>query len=114
MKLDELVQTSRAVAGSSARLEKIARLAALLKQLPADEVAIAIGFFIGWPRQGRIGVGWATVAEACKTAAVATATLELRDVDRAFDALLSAKGKGSAAARTRTLCELFARCTADE
>jgi DNA ligase-1 len=114
VKLDTLVQTSKAVAASSGRLEKIARLAAFLKQLSADEAAIAIGFFTGWPRQGRIGVGWATVAEARETLAAAAASLELLDVDRAFGALQSAKGKGSAATRTRVLKELFARATADE
>jgi DNA ligase-1 len=114
VKLDALVQTSKAVASSPGRLEKIATLAALLKQISGDEVAIAIGFFIGWPRQGRIGVGWATVAEARDTPPAATPTLELLDVDRAFDALQSAKGKGSAAARMRVLRELFTRATADE
>jgi DNA ligase-1 len=67
MKLDTLVQTSKAVAASAGRLDKIARLAAFLKQLSADEIAVAIGFLTGWPRQGRIGVGWATVAEARET-----------------------------------------------
>jgi DNA ligase-1 len=114
VKLDALVQTSKAVAASPGRLEKIAKLAALLTQLSADEAAIAIGFFTGWPRQGKIGVGWATVAEARDTPAAATATLELVDVDRAFDALQSARGKGSAAARMRVLRELFTRATADE
>ena len=114
MKLDDLVQTSKAVAASSSRLEKIARLADLLMRLRSHEVVIAIGFLIGWPRQGRIGVGWATVAEACETPAAATPTLELRDVDAAFDTLLSAKGKGSAAARMNSVCELFSRATADE
>ncbi|MGH7718116.1 MAG: hypothetical protein ACREON_04635 [Gemmatimonadaceae bacterium] len=99
VKLDALVRTSRAAAASPGRLEKVAKLTAFLKQLSADEAAIAIGFFTGWPRQGRIGVGWATAAEARETPAAATATLELLDVDRAFDALQSAKGKGSAALR---------------
>ncbi len=114
MKLDALVQTSKTVAASSGRLEKIATLAAFLKQLSADDVAIAIGFFIGWPRQGKIGVGWATVAEARETSPAIEATLELLDVDRAFDVLQSAKGKGSAAARMTALRELFTRATADE
>jgi DNA ligase-1 len=114
VKFDALVQTSKAVAASSGRLEKIARLAAFLKQLSTEEAAIAIGFFTGWPRQGKIGVGWATVAEASETPAAAAATLDLLDVDRAFDALQSAKGKGSAATRTRALKELFALATADE
>ena len=114
MKLDTLVQTSRAVAATSARLAKIAKLAELLTQLSGDEVPIAVGFLTGWPRQGRIGAGWAAVAEARESAAVVEPTLDLVDVDRAFDALQSAKGKGSAGARRRILCDLFARATADE
>ena len=111
---DALVQTSNAVAVSSGRLDKVARLAAFLKELPPDEVPVAIGFFIGWPRQGKIGVGWATVAEARETPPAATPTLELLDVDRAFDALVAAKGKGSAARRMQILRELFSRATAGE
>jgi ATP-dependent DNA ligase I len=114
VKLDALVQTSKAVAASSGRLEKIATLAAFLKPLSADEVAIAIGFFTGWPRQGKIGVGWATVARARESAPATASSLELLDVDRAFDALQSAKGKGSAAARMQILRELFTRATTDE
>ena len=113
MKLDSLVQTSKGVAAASGRLDKISRLAAFLGQLTPDEVAIAIGFFIGWPRQGRIGVGWATVAEA-RGGAAAVPALELADVDRAFDALQAVKGKGSTAERLRLIRELFARATADE
>jgi DNA ligase-1 len=114
LRFDALVQTSNAVAGASGRLEKISKLAALLKQLTPDEIPIAIGFFVGWPRQGRIGVGWATVAEARETEPAATATLELLDVDQTFDALQATKGKGSAAERLRLLRGLFARATADE
>jgi DNA ligase-1 len=114
VKLDALVQTSRAVAAASGRLEKISKLAAFLKQLTPDEIAIAIGFFIGWPRQGRIGVGWATVADAHAIAPAAVPTLELLDVDHAFDGLQAAKGKGSAAQRLQLLRALFARATSDE
>jgi len=64
MKLNDLVLTSKLVADTSGRLEKIALLAALLKRLAPNEVPIAIGFLTGWPRQGKWGVGWASVAEA--------------------------------------------------
>jgi DNA ligase-1 len=114
VKLDALVQTSKAVAAASGRLEKISKLSAFLKQLTADEIAIAIGFFIGWPRQGRLGAGWSTVAEASSTEPAPTPTLELLDVDKTFDALQAAKGKGSAAGRLRLVRELFSRATADE
>jgi DNA ligase-1 len=114
VKLAALVHTSNGVAAASGRLEKISRLADFLKQLTPDEVPIAIGFFVGWPRQGRIGVGWATVADASASEPAMTATLELSDVDRAFDAMQSARGKGSSAERLRLVRELFARATPDE
>jgi DNA ligase-1 len=114
VKLGALVEVSNTVAASSGRLEKVANLAAFLKQLSPDEVAIAVGFFVGWPRQGRIGVGWATVAEARETTGAATSTLELLEVDTALSELQSAKGKGSAATRARLMRQLFARATANE
>jgi DNA ligase-1 len=114
VKLAALVHTSNVVAAAPGRLEKISHLAAFLRQLTPDEVAIAIGFFIGWPRQGRLGVGWAAVADASVADPAAVATLELLHVDRAFDGLQAAKGKGSSAERLRLLRALFARATADE
>src|SRR4051812_19491382 len=114
MKLDELVQTSAAVAGTASRLEKVSKLAALLKRLDVDEVAIAIGFLIGFPRQGKIGVGWATVSAARERQPAATASLELRDVDEMFDRVQTTKGKSSASEKARLVGELFARAAADE
>src|SRR5688572_7889869 len=114
MKLAALVHTSNMVAAASGRLEKTSHLAALLKQATPDEVPIAIGFFIGWPRQGKIGVGWATVADASAGEPAMVPTLELIDVDRTFDALQAVKGKGSAVERARLVRELFARATPDE
>ena len=114
MKLAALVHTSNVVAAASGRLEKTSKLAAFLKELTADEVPIAIGFFIGWPRQGRIGVGWSTVAAASAGEPAVAPTLELVDVDRTFDALQAVKGKGSSAERVRLVRELFTRATPDE
>ena len=112
--LDELVQTSAAVGASSSRLEKVAKLAVLLKRLQPDEVATAIGFLIGFPRQGKLGVGWASVSGARDHAAAAAPTLELRDVDQTFDRIQAARGKSSATEKTRLVGELFQRATADE
>jgi DNA ligase-1 len=114
MKLDQLVETSASVAATPGRLEKIATLAALLRRLPVDEVPIAIGFLTGWPRQGRLGVGWATVAGALEREPASIASLELRDVDAAFDRLLAVRGKSSASERARLAGELFSRARADE
>ena len=64
MLLQEIVQTSAAVADSSGRLAKIAHLADLLHRLAPEEVSIAIPFLSGELRQGRIGLGPATIWSA--------------------------------------------------
>ena len=114
MKLHELVLTSTAVAATPGRLAKISSLAAFLKQLDAEEIRIAIGFFTGWPRQGKLGVGWSTITSAQGQHPASVPSLELRDVDRVLDQLQSVRGKGSSNERLRLLTELFARATADE
>src|SRR6266516_3124933 len=114
MKLQELVEVSAAVAGTTGRLEKISKLAGLLARIPPDDAPIAIGFLTGWPRQGKIGVGWATVSFARNHEAAMEPSLELRDVDTAFDQLLSVRGKKSGSERARLLGELFARATPEE
>jgi DNA ligase-1 len=95
VKLATLVQTSNLVASSSRRLEKTSRLAEFVRQLTPEEVAIAVGFFIGWPRQGRLGVGWASVADASASEPAMVPSLELLEVDRSFHSLQAVKGKGS-------------------
>jgi DNA ligase-1 len=114
MRLDNLVQTSAAVAATPGRLEKIAKLAALLKRLDVGEIAIAIGFLIGFPRQGKLGVGWATVSAAHDHEPPAVPSLELRDVDEMFSRLQAARGKSSATEKARLIADLFSRATPDE
>ncbi|MGH7616571.1 MAG: ATP-dependent DNA ligase [Gemmatimonadaceae bacterium] len=114
MHLSELVQTSIAVSSTSSRLEKTASLAALLKRLSPDDVQMAIGFLIGFPRQGKLGVGWATVSSAREHTPASTPSLELSDVDHAFDMMQAAKGQNSSNERARLVAELFSRATADE
>jgi DNA ligase-1 len=114
MRLEELVHVSATVAGTSGRLDKISKLAALFTRVPPDDLPIAIGFLTGWPRQGRIGVGWATVASAREHEPASASTLDLRDVDAVFDQLLSVRGKNSGSERARLLGDLFTRATAEE
>lgn len=113
MHLVDLVATSEAVRDTRARLEKIALLAELLRQLPSAEIPVAIGFLIGWPRQGRLGIGWATAAEA-RPAAAAVPTLSLSEIDAGFTALKALRGPRSAGERQRLLRELLGRATARE
>ena len=114
MQLNDLVLTSKLVADTSGRLEKIALLAALLKRLPPNEIPIAVGFLTGWPRQGKLGVGWASVAEARPIEAVSEPRLSLEEVDRTFTQLKAVRGSRSATERKRLLGDLFARSTSEE
>ena len=114
MKLEELVSVSSDVAATSGRLDKISRLAVLLSRLTPDEIPIAVGFLIGWPRQGKLGVGWAAVSGAREHPPALSPSLELRDVDVVFDKLSTTKGRNSGSERARLLGELFTRATAAE
>src|SRR6266550_5635211 len=107
MKLEELVQVSAAVAATPGRLDKISKLANLLARVPPDDLPIAIGFLTGCPRQGRLGFGWANAAVARDRQAATASTLDLRDVDSAFDQLRSVRGKNSGNERARLLGDLF-------
>ena len=57
----DVVETSRLVADTSARSRKVTILAELLRRLEPGEVPIVVGFLSGVPRQGRVGVGYASV-----------------------------------------------------
>jgi DNA ligase 1 len=111
--LSELVEVSRQVADTRSRLEKVARLAACLARLEPAEREVGTAFLAGEARQGRIGVGWATLRDT-GTAPAESPSLTLGDVDAALDRIVSARGSGSAGTRARALGELFARSTAAE
>ena len=59
--LEQLVATSAAVAATPARSAKTAALVGLLGQLQGDKIEPAVAWLSGEPRQGKVGVGWATV-----------------------------------------------------
>ena len=111
--LADIVATSNQVSGTSARSAKIALLAALLTRLDLDEVAIVVGFLSGAPRQGRVGVGYATVYGLEPEPALEP-TLTVCDVDRAIAEIEITTGSGSANARRELLASVLARATADE
>ena len=122
MLFQDLVQTSGRVAETSGRLAKVELLAALLRRAAPAEIATAIAFLSGaTPRQGRIGVGYATLeaARADRPAAIgdgvaSQGSLQLADVDALLERLSQTTGKGSTAAKQRLLRELFARASAAE
>lgn len=114
MRLQELVDTSNAVAEVRGRLEKTARLADLLKRLHADEICMAVAFLMGSLPQGRIGLGWSTITKARSTRAAEHPSLQIRDVDEVFSHISRTSGSGSAKVRGQLLADLFQRATAAE
>ncbi|MEV1131138.1 ATP-dependent DNA ligase [Agromyces sp. NPDC049794] len=113
MLLDELVTTADAVTATRSRLAKVDALAELLSRLEPDEIAPAVGFLVGKPRQGRVGVGWRGVAAAMGERAAAP-TLTVAELDDLLDRLAATAGAGSATERGRVLRELTARATERE
>src|SRR5258708_35293732 len=59
--LADVAAASRDLADTTSRSGKVAILAELLGRLDASEVAVAVGFLAGVPRQGRVGIGYSTV-----------------------------------------------------
>jgi DNA ligase-1 len=114
MLLAELVQTSISVSQASSRLAKIRLLADLLRQLAPDEIEIAIGMLSGEPRQGRIGIGYATLWAARDLPAGDAPVLQLVDVDEALTELKAIKGTGSSTTRNERLRDLMRRATRAE
>ncbi len=106
----DLVAAAQQVTGTPKRSEKVAVFADLLRRLHPDEVVAAIGLLIGEPRQGRIGVGWATMS-GHQGAAAGEPSLSILDVDRALSELQAMSGAGSQGARAERLAQLFGDST---
>ncbi|MBD7956486.1 ATP-dependent DNA ligase [Microbacterium sp. Sa4CUA7] len=113
MLLAELVDTADAVAVTRSRRAKVDTLAALLRRLEPDDLAPVLGLLLGSPRQGRIGVGWRSLAAATGEPA-AEPTLTIADVDTTLDGLATMSGPGSAARRSAALAALLANATNGE
>ncbi len=111
--LRDVVDASAQVAATSSRSAKVAALAALLRSVDPDEVAICVGFLSGAPRQGRIGVGYASVYEI-DTPPAAQPSLTVHDLDQTIEEVAHTTGGGSAQRRRQLLVDLFARATEAE
>jgi DNA ligase-1 len=111
--LEDLARTSAELARTPGRLAKVDLLAACLRRLRPEEVPVAVAYLSGALPQGTIGVGWATLRDVAGDAP-ATPSLELLDVDRAFDRVGNAEGKGSQAARRGEVARLFSLATEEE
>ena len=110
---DDLAMTSELVAATTKRNEKVAALAATLRRLEPAEVAPAVAFLMGSLPDGRIGVGWATMASA-RVDPAPTATLTVTEIEVALGRLAGLVGEGSVRDRHELLRSVFARSTERE
>ena len=114
MLLHELAEASRDVARLPGRLDKIERLAATLRTLPAEWVEVGVSYLAGDLPQGRIGVGPASIQAALGAEPAVAPSLTLAETHGAFDRIAALTGAGSSTERGRVLRALFARATALE
>ncbi|MBV8951801.1 MAG: ATP-dependent DNA ligase [Actinobacteria bacterium] len=113
MLLADLVAASDSVAATSSRTAKIAAFADVLRALHPDEVPAAIGFLTGAPRQGKVGIGWATLA-GIERAPASAPSITVLELDSTIDRILTTRGGRSAAARRDLVAALLERATARE
>jgi DNA ligase-1 len=113
MPFADVVATSAAVGSTRARSAKVAALSALLARAAPAEREAVVAMLSGEVRQGRIGIGWATLA-AVQVPAAPARELSVGDVDAALARLEAVVGSGSVAARQQALVELLSRCTPEE
>jgi DNA ligase-1 len=111
--LSEVVATSAAVTSTASRSAKVAALADLLRRLDPDEVAVVVAALAGEVRQGRIGVGWATV-RGLEVPPAESPSLTVADLDGALSVLATTAGAGSQALRTARLTALLGAATEQE
>ena len=140
MLLAEVVAATEAVAATASRTAKAEALAGLIQRAGAAEAAVVARLVAGDPRQGRVGVGWATVAQMASKPgaerpvppdaeqdpamtepagpepgrAEAEPGLTVADLDSLLDAVAAASGAGAAGRRTSLIDGFLARATPAE
>jgi DNA ligase 1 len=114
MLLHRLVEVSGQVGATTARSDKVRHLAELLRRTAPEDLAATIGLLTGEPRQGRIGLGPATIGDAVSAQAAPVPALTVAEVDATLTRLAGLGGAGSAAERGRLLRELLGRATREE
>ena len=115
MLLSDLVQASAGIASTRSRLDKVGRLAEVLRRLAPEEIEVGASYLAGSLPQGKIGLGWDILRDARAGAGPAPAAgLTLAEVNDAFERIGASRGRGSAAERRRLLGAVMARATAPE
>lgn len=115
--LNVLADLASRLRATSSRKAKTDLVAEVLRRLRPDELEPAIGFMLASPRQGAIGIGWATVsATDTLTGADSHANstddgpVSIVDFDAVIDQLQTITGEGSVEARVQVLSGFLSRC----
>ncbi len=111
--LQLLADASSDLAATTKRSAKTARLAELFAAIDPADVEIAVGLMLGRQRQGRIGIGWATVSALGITPA-SSPTITVGEIDQMLTEVATISGEGSAARRAAVLRAVLERATATE
>nr|WP_269810374.1 ATP-dependent DNA ligase [Kineosporia rhizophila] len=110
--LSEIAAASEAVSAASARREKIALLAACLRQASGSDAPVVAAWLSGRTFQRRTGLGWASLRSAPPPAP--QPTLSVREVDDALARASLLTGPGSSGERQQIVHSLMAAATAPE
>jgi DNA ligase 1 len=110
--LARLAQSSRDLAATRSRNAKRDLLAGVLADAGADDIEIVVSYLGGSLRQRRTGVGWRSLQTMPPPAD--EATLDVVEVDEAFERIADLSGAGSASARASAVADLFGRATKAE
>jgi DNA ligase-1 len=111
--LADVVATSATVAGTRSRTAKAAAIADLLRRADAGEVEPVTAWLSGETRQGRLGVGWQTLAKL-SGAPADDPSLTVSAVDDTLTELAGTAGAGSVARRDALVTALMSAATSDE
>ncbi|GAB2833864.1 ATP-dependent DNA ligase [Actinocorallia aurea] len=108
----DLAATWRAVAGTSARGQKTALIAAALRKAGPGAASVVVHWLAGELPQRQIGVGYAALRASPPPASAPSLTVA--EVDAAFTRIKQVSGPGSVATRRELLHGVFGRATSEE
>lgn len=104
MLLARLVETSRSMAETSKRTAKVALAGELLRQLSPEEIESVAAYLTGATRQGKTGVGYATLRATLGSPA-SEPSITLLELDATLDKLAATRGTREKQLILRSLME---------
>jgi DNA ligase-1 len=113
VQLSEIAATSLAVAATRSRKTKTAHLAAVIRELVGEEVAVGVSYLSGQLPRGKLGVGFAAMRDVDRQPADSP-SLSVLDVDGILREIEASRGAGSRARRAELLDQLMGAATKDE